>query len=133
MIPLPKLDDRKWEDLVREAIDLIPKYCPEWTNHNASDPGITLLELFAWLIEVLLYRLNRVGDKNYLAFLNLMGIDLQPPQPATATTDASASAPAMRSFFIWNIKSPLSLSFDTICTKEPLAFQGSFAHLHSIL
>ena len=82
MIPLPKLDDRKWEDLVREAVELIPKYCPEWTNHNASDPGITLLELFAWLIEVLLYRLNRVGDKNYLAFLNLMGIDLQPPQPA---------------------------------------------------
>ncbi len=84
MIPLPKLDDRKWDDLVREAIDLIPKYCPEWTNHNASDPGITLLELFAWLIEVLLYRLNRVGEKNYLAFLNLMGIDLLPPQPAHA-------------------------------------------------
>ncbi len=82
MIPLPKLDDRKWEDLVHEAVELIPKYCPEWTNHNASDPGITLLELFAWLIEVLLYRLNRVGDKNYLAFLNLVGIDLQPPQPA---------------------------------------------------
>lgn len=82
MIPLPKLDDRKWEDLVREAVELIPKYCPEWTNHNAADPGITLLELFAWLIEVLLYRLNRVGDKNYLAFLNLMGIDLQPPQPS---------------------------------------------------
>ena len=70
MIPLPKLDDRKWEDLVREAVELIPKYCPEWTNHNAADPGITLLELFAWLIEVLLYRLNRVGEKNYLAFLN---------------------------------------------------------------
>lgn len=82
MIPLPKLDDRKWEDLVREAVELIPKYCPEWTNHNAADPGITLLELFAWLIEVLLYRLNRVGEKNYLAFLNLMGIDLEPPQPS---------------------------------------------------
>ena len=85
MIPLPKLDDRKWDDLVREAIDLIPKYCPEWTNHNASDPGITLIELFAWLIEILLYRLNRVADKNYLAFLDLMGIELQPPHPARAS------------------------------------------------
>ena len=97
MIPLPKLDDRKWEDLVREAVDLIPQYCPEWTNHNASDPGITLLELFAWLIEVLLYRLNRVGEKNYLAFLNLMGIDLQPPQPATVHLTFSL-VPGARNF-----------------------------------
>lgn len=97
MIPLPKLDDRRWEDLVREAVELIPKYCPEWTNHNASDPGITLLELFAWLIEVLLSRLNRVGDKNYLAFLNLMGIDLQPPQPASVGLTFSL-VPGARNF-----------------------------------
>ena len=97
MIPLPQLDDRKWEDLVSEAIELIPKYCPEWTNHNASDPGITLIELFAWLIEVLLCRLNRVGDKNYLAFLNLMGIGLQPPHPASVDLTFSL-VPGARNF-----------------------------------
>jgi len=82
MIPTPKLDDRSFKDLVDEAIRLIPQYCPDWTNYNASDPGITLIELFAWMMEMSLYRLNCVPDKNYLTFLNLLGIRLRPPQPA---------------------------------------------------
>ena len=49
MIPPPKLDDRAFDDIVQEAIRLIPRYAPEWTNHNASDPGITLIELAAWM------------------------------------------------------------------------------------
>jgi len=69
---------------VNEAIGLIPKYCPDWTNHNPADPGVTMIELFAWMTEMIIYRLNRVTDKNYLAFLNLVGIRLRPPQPATA-------------------------------------------------
>lgn len=84
MIPTPKLDDRTFRDIVEEAIRLIPQYCPEWTNYNPSDPGVTLIELFAWMTEMILYRLNRVPDKNYLAFLNLLGIKLRPPQPAKA-------------------------------------------------
>ncbi|MCB9736269.1 MAG: putative baseplate assembly protein [Deltaproteobacteria bacterium] len=82
MIPTPNLDDRGFDDIVEEAIRLIPQYCPEWTNYNKSDPGITLLELFAWMTEMVIYRLNRVPDNNYLAFLNMMGIRLRPPQPA---------------------------------------------------
>jgi phage-related baseplate assembly protein len=82
MIPSPNLDDRTFDDIVQEAVRLIPQYCPEWTNHNRSDPGITLIELFAWMTEMTLYRLNRVPDKNFLAFLELMGISLTPPQPA---------------------------------------------------
>lgn len=82
MIPIPNLDDRKWEELVEEAVRLIPQYCPEWTNFNKSDPGVTLLELFAWMTELAIYRLNQVPEKNYLAFLNMMGVRLRPPQPA---------------------------------------------------
>ena len=82
MIPSPNLDDRTFDDIVHEAIRLIPQYCPEWTNHNPQDPGMALIELFAWMTEMTLYRLNRVPDKNYLAFLELMGITLTPPQPA---------------------------------------------------
>ncbi len=84
MIPSPNLDDRSFDDIVQEAIRLIPQYCPEWTNHNRADPGVTLIELFAWMTEMTLYRLNRVPDKNFLAFLELMGIHLTPPQPARA-------------------------------------------------
>ena len=82
MIPSPNLDDRSFDDIVQEAIRLIPQYCPEWTNHYPSDPGIALIELFAWMTEMTLYRLNRVPEKNYLAFLELMGVTLTPPQPA---------------------------------------------------
>jgi hypothetical protein len=84
MIPAPKLDDRNYADIVTEAIRLIPRYCPEWTNHNPSDPGITILELCAWMTELILYRLNRVPEKNYVAFLNMIGIQLRTPQPARA-------------------------------------------------
>jgi hypothetical protein len=69
---LPNLDDRKYADLVEEALAMIPIHAPEWTNHNASDPGITLVELFAHLTEMLIYRLNRVTVENVVAFLNLI-------------------------------------------------------------
>lgn len=82
MIPAPKLDDRTYADIVAEAMRLIPRYCPEWTDHNPSDPGVTILELTAWMTELILYRLNRVPEKNYLAFLDMIGIKLRSPQPA---------------------------------------------------
>ncbi|HET6614060.1 MAG TPA: putative baseplate assembly protein [Kofleriaceae bacterium] len=84
MIPSPKLDDREFDDIVAEALRLIPRYAPEWTHHNPSDPGITLIELAAWMTDLILYRLNRVPEKNYVAFLNLLGITLKPPQAARA-------------------------------------------------
>ena len=84
MIPPPKLDDRTFNDIVEEAISMIPRYAPEWTNHNPSDPGITLIELAAWMTDLLIYRLNQVPDKNYVAFLNLLGIKLRAPRAARA-------------------------------------------------
>jgi Baseplate J-like protein len=79
----PNLDDRKWQDIVDQAKALIPKYAPEWTDHNPSDLGIALIELFAWLVEGLTYRLNRVPDKMYTEFLNLLGITRDPATPAS--------------------------------------------------
>src|SRR5262245_34943650 len=86
MIPPPKLDDRTFNDIVDEAISIIPRYSPEFTNHNPSDPGITLIELAAWMTDLLIYRLNQVPDKNYVAFLNLLGIKLRAPRAARALT-----------------------------------------------
>jgi hypothetical protein len=80
----PNLDDRTWQDLVDEARALIPKYAPQWTDHNPSDIGIALVELFAWLVEGLTFRLNRVPEKNYIAFLNLIGITRKPAVAARA-------------------------------------------------
>jgi predicted phage baseplate assembly protein len=80
----PNLDDRTFQDFVDEARTLIPRYCPEWTDHNLSDPGIAMVEVFAWMMESVLYRLNQVPDRNYVKFLDLMGIKLREPQPARA-------------------------------------------------
>jgi hypothetical protein len=71
-IALPNLDDVTWKDLTDEARSLIPAWAPDWTNHNPSDPGITLVELFAYTAETLIYRVNRVGDPNIREFLKLV-------------------------------------------------------------
>jgi len=77
----PNLDDRRYNDLVAEALANIPVYSPEWSNYNPYDPGITLIELFAYLGDMLLYRLNRVTDANVRKFLKLLnGPDwIEPP------------------------------------------------------
>jgi predicted phage baseplate assembly protein len=80
----PNLDDRRFQDIVDETKLLIPKYCPEWTNHNLSDPGVALIELFAWMSEAFLYRLNQVPERYYTKFLELMGIGPYPPTSARA-------------------------------------------------
>lgn len=76
------LDDRTFEDLYQELIRRIPTYTPEWTDYNDSDPGVTLMQLFSWLAEIIIYRLNQVPQKNFAKFLELVGIPLNPPAPA---------------------------------------------------
>ncbi|MCU1593828.1 MAG: putative baseplate assembly protein [Frankiales bacterium] len=91
-LPAPNLDDRRFQDIVDEAKRLIPTYCPEWTNHNVSDPGVALIELFAWMSETVLYRLNQVPDRLYVHFLNLVGIEPFPPSVARAELTFMLSA-----------------------------------------
>ena len=92
-IPDPQLDDRRFQDLVNEAKEMIPRFCPEWTDHNVSDPGVTLIELFAWMVDLLLYRVNRVPEKMYLRFLDLLGIQLTEAIPARTRVTFTLSAP----------------------------------------
>ncbi len=82
-IRTPLLDDRSYAQLRDELIARIPVYSPDWTDHQPSDPGITLLELFAYLGENLLYRFNQIPDATKLAFLDLLHIPLQPAQPSS--------------------------------------------------
>lgn len=84
-LPKDNLDDRTFEDLVAECILRIPRYCPEWTDYNPTDPGITLIELFSWLTDQMLLRFNKVPRRNYITFLELLGIRLQ--APASAITE----------------------------------------------
>src|SRR5438132_11591465 len=88
------LDDRNFQELVNEARLRITRTCPEWTEHNVSDPGITLIELFAWMTDMLIYRVNRVPDKLHVALLELLGVHLHGPTAARTQIRFRLAAPA---------------------------------------
>lgn len=93
-LPTPNLDDLRFQqDLVDEARRRIVQYCPEWTDYNLSDPGITLIELFAWMTELMVYRLNRVPEKNYVKFMELLGVNLQAASSAHTELTFRLSVP----------------------------------------
>ncbi|PZO48450.1 MAG: baseplate protein J [Phormidesmis priestleyi] len=71
-IPLPNLDDRTYAELVEAARSQIPIEYPAWTDHNPTDTGIVLIELLAWLTEMILYRVNQIPDRNLQTFLELL-------------------------------------------------------------
>lgn len=117
-LPVPNLDDRTFQDIVNEARRRIPEYCPEWTDHNLSDPGITLIELFAWMTEMLLYRLNKVPDRNYVKFLELIGVSLTPANPATTDITFRLSAPQANGIVI-----PTGTEVATVRTESEEAIE----------
>lgn len=89
----PVLDDRSYAQLRDELIARIPVYAPQWTDHQPTDPGITLIELFAFLGENLLYRFNQIPDATKIAFLDLLGIQMLPATPATGMVAFDTTAP----------------------------------------
>jgi predicted phage baseplate assembly protein len=92
-LPQIKLDDRRFQELVSEARTRIARSCPEWTEHNVSDPGITLIELFAWMTDMLIYRVNRIPDKLHVSLLDLLGIELHGPTAARTHVRFRLAAP----------------------------------------
>ena len=88
-----ELKDLQFQDLVDDAKRQIARRSPEWTDHNVSDPGVTLIELFAHMTDQLIYRLNRVPDRQYVTFLDLLGVRLFPPSASAAPLTFWLSAP----------------------------------------
>jgi predicted phage baseplate assembly protein len=99
-LPVPNLDDRHFQDIVDEAKKRIPHYSKDWTDHNVSDPGITLIELFAWMTDLLLYRLNKVPDLHFIRFMDMLGIRLQETVAAKARITFWLSKPQEQVFLI---------------------------------
>jgi len=111
VLPLPRLDDRTFEQLVREARDLIPIIFPDWSDENVHDPGITLLEMLAWHIETQQYRLDRLTDRHLRKFLKLLGET--PRERTPATTSVSFS----------NAASPIVVPYGTLLHVGELPFE----------
>src|SRR6478672_10374981 len=84
-LPLPNLDDRDFDQLVAEATQRIRQSNAAWDDLSPSDPGMVLLELFAFLTDTMIYRLNRLPHKAYVEFLRLLGVVMLPPSAARVT------------------------------------------------
>ena len=127
-LPNPIIDDRSYQQLRDELVRRIPIYAPEWTDHNASDPGITLIELFSFLGENLLFRFNQIPETTKLAFLKLLQIPLCPAVPARAmvamTTELDMSLFPAPLVPIGTEARAGNLSFETLTEVEvwPVSF-----------
>lgn len=119
VLPAPDLDDRRFQDLVDDAKRWVQANSRDWTDHNVSDPGVTLIETFALMVDQLLYRLNRVPDRLYVKFLELIGVRLNPPSAARTEVTFWLSAPAAE-----NIRVPAGTEVATQRTEttEALVF-----------
>lgn len=123
-MPLPNinLDDRTFASLYQELLRRIPVYTPEWTDYNDSDPGVTLMQLFAWLAEIIIYRLNQVPDKNFVKFLELVGIPLTQPAPAVAELQFSLVSGATATSVLAGTQVAMSGS----SSGPPIVFETDF-------
>lgn len=119
MLPAPNLDDRTFQSLVDDARRLVHRRCPEWSDHNISDPGITLIEAFAMMVDQLIYRLNRVPDRNYIKFLELLGLELRPPGAAQGEATFWLSAPQPQTI---TVRAETEVSTDRTDVAEPIVF-----------
>ena len=124
----PNLDDRRYAEIVAEARALIPQYCPEWSNFSPADPGITLVQLFAWMTELIIYRLNRVPDKTYVHFLNFIGEERKRARPSVAPVtfalrgDRPVELPAFAKVATRQTEEKVALDF---ITTQGLTVHGS--------
>ncbi len=121
----PLIDDRRHADIVAEARARIPRYTPEWTDVNESDPGFTLVELFAWLTEMQIYRLSKVPQLNYLKFLELVGIEMAPARPATAEVTFPVEADYGEPYTI--VSARTQISTEAPDETGPIVFETDWA------
>jgi predicted phage baseplate assembly protein len=122
-LELPPLDDLRFQDLVTQARKRIALRCPEWDEHNISDPGITLIEQFASMIEMLGYRIDRIPERLHVALLRLLDIALAPPTAATARLEFRLAAAAERDVTIRAHATEITTLAGA--SEDPIAFQVS--------
>lgn len=120
-LPDVHLDDLRFQPLVNEARARVHELCPEWTEANVSDPGITLIELFAWMTDQLSYRINRLPEKLQVALLALLDVHLYPPTAATAQVRFSLERPPERDLIIAAGRTEVSTA--RVTGRDPVVFQ----------
>ena len=93
MLNARNLDDQTYEEIVKAAQGRLPWLCPAWTDHNAHDPGITVLELMAWYKEMQQYHMNQFTDALRWKLLELAGVTPRPAAPARCAVELEPEGP----------------------------------------
>lgn len=121
---LPVIDDRRYGDILNELRTRIPRYTPEWkgwTDLNDSDPGITFCQLTAWLTEMMIYRMGKVPELNYIKFLELLGVELRAAQPAMAEIEFPVKENHLKPYVM--VPSHTQVSADAEEGGAPIVFE----------
>jgi len=120
MLVPPRLDDRTFPDLVAELLARIPAHTPEYTNPVPGDPGHTLIELFAYLGDTLLYRVNLIPERQRMEFLRIVGVPMRGAQPSTGLIalsygglDKPTATPTADNLRPWCVASGGNVQFET--------------------
>src|SRR5436190_12402261 len=120
----PALDDRAFHDLVDEALSRLPAHVPEYSDPRPGDPGRTLIELFAWLTDTLLYRANLIPERQRLAFLRLLGLPMKAAVPARGIVAVSFTDKAITTIQVMQphatVKGPVRFETESEITVLPL-------------
>lgn len=132
----PRLDDRAFADLVTETLARIPAHTPEYTNPVVGDPGRTLIELFSWLTDTLLYRVNLIPERQRLEFLRRVGVPLRGATPARGLValqfgnlENAVPPPDVETLRPWcAVKGPSGVEFETRRVVSVLPIIASVYH-----
>lgn len=122
----PALDDRGFADLVADMLRRVPAHTPEWTDLREGDPGRTLIDLFAWMGDTILYRANLIPERQRLAFLRLLGKPLRPASPASGLVQVSIDDPAQTGMAVLPQRHPIAkpVRFELDCELAVLPVEG---------
>jgi predicted phage baseplate assembly protein len=122
----PALDDRGFDDLVADLVRRIPAHTPEWTDPRVGDPGRTLIDLFAWLGDTILYRANLIPERQRLAFLRLLGTGMRPAQAATGLLQIQPDDKATTTAVTIHPRHPITtpVHFETLEEMTVLPVEG---------
>lgn len=92
MLKAKSLDDKTYQEILEAAMNRLPSLCPDWTDYNAHDPGVTLLELFAWYEEMQRFHLDQMTEQIRRKFLALLGVTPRSVQPAKCRVEMSKAS-----------------------------------------
>jgi hypothetical protein len=81
-LPIPNLDDQRFDDLVADARTRLATHLPELTTITTGDPAHAFIDLFAHLTESILFRANLIPERQRRVVMNLLQIPLRNATPA---------------------------------------------------